>query len=260
MKEFIWDFWRFFHSIVIAVRRDVPFRRRDVIEVMIRQVRFGGQQGFRLIGIAALILGFGTVAQSAAQLQKLGGVDALAPLLVGVLVRDLGPLVTVLIVVSRSVSAVASELASMKANGEIDALKGCGVSPLSYLVVPRILGGAAAIFLLATHFLMISLVAGFIFSRFFVAMPVNKFFHDILMSVTPIDFVIFIVKTFGLGIMVFGIACYSGLRTRGTSFEIPQATSGAVVRSFIFAFAFQIVISSFYYISLLSARSGGGLF
>jgi phospholipid/cholesterol/gamma-HCH transport system permease protein len=260
VKEFLWDFWRFFYSITIAVRRDHPFQRRDVREVMVRQIKFGGMQGFRLIAIAALILGFGTVAQSAAQLQKLGGVDVLAPLLVGVLVRDLGPLVTVLIVVSRSVSAVASELASMKSNGEIDALKGCGVSPLSYLVVPRMVGGALAIFLLATHFLMISLSAGFIFSRFFVSIPVNKFFHDILMSVDPIDFLIFVVKTFGLGFIVFGIACYSGLRTRGTSFEIPQATTGAVVRSFIFAFAFQIVISSFYYITLLSSRSVGGLF
>ncbi len=226
----------------------------------VRQVRFGGQQGFRLIAMAALILGLATVAQSVTQLQKLGGVDVLAPLLVGVFVRDLGPLVTVLIVVSRSVSAVASELAAMKANGEIDALKGVGVSPLSYLVVPRILGGALSIFFLAIHFLWISLTTGFIFSRVFVNIPIEKFFQDLLMTVSPLDFAIFTMKTFGLGMIVFALACYSGLRTRGTSFEIPQATTGAVVRSFIFAFGFQIVISSFYYLALLSGRNGAGVF
>jgi phospholipid/cholesterol/gamma-HCH transport system permease protein len=260
VKDFIWDFWRFLYSVVASVRRDQPLHRKDVREVTLRQVRFGGQQGLRLIAMAALILGLATVAQSATQLQKLGGVDILAPLLVGVFIRDLGPLVTVLIVVSRSVSAVASELASMKANGEIDALKGVGVSPLSYLVVPRIIGGAFSIFFLGIHFLWISLTTGFVFSRLFVNIPLFKFFQDLLVSVTPLDFTIFFLKTFGLGIIVFALACYSGLRTRGSSFEIPIATTGAVVHSFIFAFAFQILISSFYYLTLLSSRVSSGVF
>ncbi|MEO5667601.1 MAG: ABC transporter permease [Bdellovibrionota bacterium] len=252
-------FASFVEELFSSVARDRVLSRGDIRRVVARQVKFTGQQAFRLVAIAAVFVGGMTVAQSAAQLQRWGGSQALGPLLVGVIFRDLGPLLTALIVISRSVSAVASELSSMKSNGEIEMLKASGISPLSYLVFPRVAGGAIAILFLTMHFVWIALAAGFVAAQFFVVLPWSRFLSDLLGAVGPTDIFIFFVKTLGTGFIVFSLACFYGLRISGRNYEIPQATTQAVVASFLMAFGLQICLSITYYLSV-SARWGlGGL-
>lgn len=252
-------FWSFLISVWQAYRLDRPLSHHDVRLVIMRQIYFTGLQAFRLVGMGALILGVITVAQSASQLTRLGGSDAIGPILVGAFIRELGPLVTVVVVVARSVSAIASELSSMKANGEIDGLRATGISPLSYLVVPRVLSGAISTLLLAIHFVWISFSVGFLVSQFFINMPADRFIENVFMNITGIDLLIFILKTFTLGCFVFLLACFCGLRTAGTTLEIPQATTKAVVWSFMLSFGVQIAISGTYYLILLQRSGLGGL-
>jgi phospholipid/cholesterol/gamma-HCH transport system permease protein len=253
------SFWAFLMSVYGAFVEDRPLHHHDVRQVILRQIFFTGLQAFRLVGMGALIIGTVTVAQSSTQLSRLGGSEALGPILVGAFIRELGPLVTVVVVVARSVSAIASELSSMKANGEIEGLRAVGVSPLSYLVVPRVLSGAISTLLLAIHFVWISFGVGFVVAQFFVNMPFDRFFENVITNVSILDITIFVVKTFSLGSLVFLLACYCGLRTSGTSFEIPQATTKAVVWSFMLSFGAQIVISGVYYLWLLQRAGLGGL-
>lgn len=224
--------------------------------VIIRQLKFTGAQAFRLVGVAAIFVGVMTVAQSTAQLQRWGGGNALGPLLIGAIVRELGPLLTTLIVVSRSASAVASELSSMKANGEIDMLKSIGVSPLSYLVIPRVLGGALALFFLTIHFVGIALCSGFFAAQIFVKVSLEKFMLDILHTISMADVSIFLFKTIGTGLGIFLLATFVGLRTGGRSWEVPQATTQAVVWSFMLAFVLQISTSIFYYAAVVGFDLG----
>ncbi len=253
------SFWAFLVSVFYSFREDKPLHHHDVRQVILRQIFFTGLQAFRLVGMGALILGTVTVAQSSSQLSRLGGSDALGAILVGAFIRELGPLVTVVVVVARSVSAIASELSAMKANGEIEGLRAAGVSPLSYLVVPRVVSGAISTLLLAIHFVWIAFGVGFFVAQFFVNMPWDRFFENIIMSVSALDLTIFVLKTFTLGTLVFLLACYCGLRTSGTSFEIPQATTKAVVWSFMLSFGSQILISGSYYLWLLQRSGLGGL-
>lgn len=251
-------FASFVDELFVSVARDRVLSRGDIRRVITRQVKFTGQQAFRLVGIAALFVGVMSVAQSAAQLQRWGGSQALGPLLVGVIFRELGPLLTGLIVISRSVSAVASELSAMKANGEIEMLKASGISPLSYLVFPRVAGGALALVFLTMHFVWIALAAGFVSAQFFVVLPWTRFLSDLLGALGPTDIFIFLLKTFGTGFMVFSLACFYGLRTAGRNYEIPQATTQAVVASFLTAFGLQICLSLVYYMSLAQRWGLGG--
>ena len=255
--SFLVFFTSYLGELFRSSREDKVFQRRDVRMVILRQLKFTGAQSFRLVGIAALFVGIMTVAQSTAQLQRFGGGNALGPLLVAAIIRELGPLLTTLIVVSRSVSAVASELSSMKANGEIELLQSVGVSPLSYLVIPRVLGGAFSVFLLCIHFVAVALVSGFIFGQLFVSMPLSKFVLDILHTLSPIDVVIFTLKSLGAGFGIFLLATFVGLRTSGRSYEVPQATTQAVVYSFLVTFAFQAFTSLFYYFVILDFSFGG---
>ena len=227
--------------------------------MIFRQIFFTGLQAFRLVAVGALILGIVTVAQSGSQLSRLGGSDALGSILVAAFVRELGPLVTVIVVVARSVSAIASELSSMKANGEIDGLRATGVSPLSYLVVPRVLSGAVSTMLLAMHFVWIAFAVGFFAAQFFINMPLDRYIDHITSSLAVTDLLIFFLKTFSLGFVVFLVACFCGLRTTGASFEIPQATTKAVVWSFGFCFIVQLTISGVYYFIVFQRSGLGGL-
>lgn len=244
--------------MIKAWKLDAPLRHKDVQMVIYRQIYFTGAQALHLIALFAGILGVLTVSQSASQLQRFGGGDALGPLLIAAIVRELGPLVTVLIVTARSVTAVASELSSMRANGEIDALRACGVSPLSYLVVPRILGGAISTFILAMHFVWISLVVGYASSQLVVEIPLAKFLESVTSTLSVLDLVIFFLKTGFLGFIVFLAAAFSGMRTTGASYEIPVATTRAVMWSFLTALAFQMLVSALYYVYQLQLRGWDG--
>ncbi len=251
-STYVWELFR-------ASKEDRVFHRRDVRTVILRQLKFTGAQSFRLVGIAALFVGIMTVAQSTAQLQRFGGGNALGPLLVAAIIRELGPLLTTLIVVARSVSAVASELSSMKANGEIELLHSVGVSPLSYLVLPRVLGGAFSVFLLCIHFVAVALTSGYLFGQLFVKMPLAKFVLDILHTLSPADIVLFTFKSLGAGVGIFLLATFVGLRTSGRSYEVPQATTQAVVYSFLLTFTFQAATSLFYYFVVMNFTFGGSL-
>lgn len=253
------SFWAFLKAVVEAWRIDRPLEHLDVRQVIIRQIYFTGTQAFRLVALGAIVMGILAVAQSASQLKKFGGSEALGSILIAAFVRELGPLLTTVVVVARSVSAIASELSAMKANGEIDSLRGIGVSPMSYLVVPRVLSGAIATLLLAMHFVWIAFGVGFLVAQFYVEIPFERFIDGVISSLQPIDLVIFFLKTFTLGFVVFLLACFCGLRTTGASFEIPQATMKAVVWSFMFCFVIQFFISGAYYFFLLQRAGLGGV-
>ncbi len=252
-------FVSFIEELFASVARDRALNRGDIRRVIERQVKFTGQQAFRLVALAAILVGLMTVAQSAAQLQRWGGSQALGPLLVAAIFRELGPLLAALIVISRSVSAVASELSSMKANGEIEMLKASGISPLSYLVFPRVAGGALSLMFLTMHFVWIALAVGFAAAQFFVVLPWGRFVSDIMNALGPADVLVFFLKTCGTGFLIFSLACFYGLRTSGRSYEIPQATTQAVVASFLVTFGLQICLSISYYLSLAHRWGLGGL-
>jgi len=133
------------------------------------------------------------------------------------------------------------------------------VSPLSYLVVSRVLSGALSTLLLAMHFVWIALAVGFVAAQVFIDMTWDRYILSITTALAPVDLFIFFTKTFVLGFVVFLLACFCGLRTSGASFEIPQATTKAVVWSFMFCFAAQILISGIYYFFMLQRMGLAGI-
>ena len=252
-------FISFIASVWKALLQDKPLARHDVRQVIIRQIYFTGLQAFRLVAIAAFVFGIVAVAQSGSQLKRLGGSDVLGNILVATFIRELGPMVVLVVVVARSVSAVASELSAMKSNGEIDGLRAVGVSPLSYLVVSRAVSGAVSTMLLTMHFVWIAIMVGFVTAQLFIDMTWGKYIVGITSSLAPVDLLIFFLKTFVLGLCVFLLACFCGLRTTGASFEIPQATTKAVVWSFMFCFVAQLTISGIYYFFVFQRMGLAGI-
>jgi len=249
----------YFLALGRAWSSDRPLKNKNIRKIILRQILFTGAQALRIVVVAAVVLSIVLIAQSSAQLQRLGGANSIGSIVSGFLIREAAAFVTLIVVVARSVSAVASELSTMKANGEIDSLRAAGVSVLSYLVIPRVVGGTLSTVLLAMHFAWISVLVGFAASSVLIDLSWSIYWDSLLSSLTVVDLSLFFFKAIVLSFVIFTMATFYGLRTTGAAFEVPQATTKAVVWSLMFCLIAQTIISVLYFWHLMMSRGLGGV-
>ncbi|HEX4924324.1 MAG TPA: ABC transporter permease [Bdellovibrionales bacterium] len=225
---------------------------RAIFSVVSAQIYFTGWQALPLIGALALATGAVVIMQSTAQLSRLGGAGMLGELLVAVIVREIGPLITALIVIARSGTAVASELGNMKVNRETEALEAMGINPLSYIVFPRIVGGIVSVVCLAFYFVLIALLGGYLVSYFFHDLSFVFYTDTLAQALTPFDVWFFLLKNIFGGTFIFVVCCYQGLLVKESPSEVPQVTTKAVVNSIIYVVGFNLILSLLSYVEQLT--------
>ena len=224
---------------------------RTVFTVVSAQVYFTGFQALPLISVLALATGAICVLESFAQLQLLGQSSMVGHLLITIIVREVGPLLTALIVVARSGTAVATEIGNMRANREIEALETMGINPLSYIVFPRLVGGTVSVVCLAFYFNIVALFGGFLAVSLAKDMPFT-FYCDLLTnSITVDDIGMFLLKNTFSGLIIFVVCCYQGLTVRQSAHEVPAMTTKGVVNAIIYVVVFNLGISTLFYIRQL---------
>jgi phospholipid/cholesterol/gamma-HCH transport system permease protein len=224
---------------------------RTVFSVVSSQIYFTGWQAMPLITVLAMASGGIVVLQSSTQLSIFGGSEMLGNLLVVLIVRELGPLITSLVVIARSGTAVASEIGNMRANREIEALESMGINPLSFIVFPRLVGGVISVVCLTFYFTLIALVGGYLLTRIIHDMPFSFYSASIIGALEVEDFGLFIHKTGFSGIMIFVICCYQGLLVQRSPTEVPQVTTRAVMNSIIYVTCFNLTVSALFYVNQL---------
>ena len=224
---------------------------RTVFSVVSSQIYFTGWQALPLITVLALATGGIVILQSSAQLAFIGNVQMLGNLLVVIIVREVGPLVTALIVIARSGTAVASEIGSMRVNREIEALESVGINPLSYIVFPRIVGGVVSVVCLAFCFNVIALLGGFLVARLLNDMSFDFYGETLSNALTGADVGLFLLKNCFSGSIIFVVSCYQGLLVKQSPHEVPQATTRAVVNSIIYVTTFNLIVTLLFYLNQL---------
>lgn len=224
---------------------------RAVIQVISQQVYFTGFQALPLISVLGLATGGLVIMQSSAQLSLFGGQGVVGDLLVALVLRELAPLMTALVVVARSGTAVASELGNMKVHREIEALEVMGIHPLSYVVFPRLVGGVISLMCLGVYFALIAFLGGFLISKSFHHISFDLFLNMVSEAITPTDVVFFFLKLFVAGLLVFSICCHYGLSVHRGSYEVPQVATKAVVHSLLAVISFQVLASFLFYLDRL---------
>lgn len=225
---------------------------RTVMGVVSMQIYFTGWQAMPLITLLSLASGTIVILQSAVQLNLVGGGEMIGNLLVVILVREVGPLMTAFVVIARSGTAVASEIGTMKVNKEIDALEVMGIHPLSYVVFPRLAGGIISVLCLAFYFNLIALLGGFIVTRFIQnEMPVSFYIDSLVQALAIEDVWLFLIKNSFSGAIIFVICCYQGLLVKQSPHEVPQVTTKAVVNSMIYVVLFNLSVTAIYYLNQL---------
>jgi phospholipid/cholesterol/gamma-HCH transport system permease protein len=149
---------------------------------------------------------------------------------IGVL-RELGVLLTAIIVAGRSGSAFAAELGAMQLNEEVDALYATGVDPFEALVLPRVLGLVIALPLLTVIADIIGLMGGALLCRFLLDMPLTQFVNRVNESIAPTTFWVGILKAPVFALLIGLAGCYRGMQVRGSSRALGRLTTVAVVQS-----------------------------
>jgi len=245
--------WVYLASVVYSVLLLVPQPttwRRTVREVLARQILFTGVEAVRFTAAIAFFVGIGVVVQAQLWLQKIGQSTAVGPLLVAVIVREVGPLLANVIVLVRSGNAITVELANMKQSGELRVLDAQGLDPLVYLVVPRVIGVMISVFCLAVIMIATSLMSGYL-----VALALDLkvgspafFLKGIVSSITPADPPSVATRSLLPGMIAAVICCAEGLSVGPMATEVPRAVTRAVQRSFISLFITSVLISVVSYV------------
>jgi phospholipid/cholesterol/gamma-HCH transport system permease protein len=192
--------------------------------------------------LIGLILAF----QSAIAMQKFGAQVFVADLIVISLFRELGPLITAIVFASRSGSAYAAEIGTMKVNEEIDALTTMGIDPVKFLAIPRMISGVVVMPLLTMFNLLCGLIGCGLVMLSLGFRPVT-FLNRIQEAATLGDLAGGLVKTLVFGAMIAGIGCLRGLQTGTGASAVGDSATKAVVSSIIAVVVVDGVFAVVYY-------------
>ncbi len=224
---------------------------RTIYGVVSAQIYFTGYQALPLITVLGLASGGIVVMQSTTQLSLVGGTGMMGNLLAAIVVRELAPLITALIVVARSGAAVTSEIGNMRVNREIQALEAMGINPISYIVFPRVVGGVISNLCLAFYYIVIALLGGYFVTRVQQEMPFFYYVDSLVAAFSFDDVYIFLLKNTFDGLIIAMVCCYQGLQVGRSPTEVPQATTRAVVDSIGYTVGFNLVVTVLFYLKSL---------
>lgn len=243
-----------FKMIYLSVRATIYDQAqgwRQVLSVVSAQIYFTGWQALPIITILALASGGLVIMQSAAQLSIVGGSSMLGHLIVAITMRELAPLLTALIVIARSGTAVASEIGTMRVNREIEALETMGINPLSFIVFPRLAGGIISVICLGFYFNLVSMLGGYLVARVIQHMPFHYYLNTLANAITVGDFALYFLKNSFSGAIIFIVSCYQGMLVKQSPHEVPQVTTKAVMNSIIYVVGFNLLVTTLFYLNTL---------
>jgi phospholipid/cholesterol/gamma-HCH transport system permease protein len=247
--HFILEISRQALQTIISLVSHPSFGNPAIRTVLFKQIYFTGLEAAKIIVLVALILGTVIVSQV---LGLLGGGNGslTGKVLVWVVFLELGPLLTAMIVIARSGTAIAAELGSMKINGEVAVLERLGIHPERYLLLPRVIGVGVAVFLLTVYFVLTAFIGGFLLVSVGRHVPYDQFLQGILASLGLREVAVLVVKTFAFGTIIPLICCNAGMSVGTSATEIPQAATRAVITSLFAVFVLDGLIT---YLSSLLA-------
>ena len=232
----------FFGQILIGAVSLLRHPGRFPIKALVHQMELVGVTALPIIGLMSFLIGIVIAQQGSVQLEQFGA-EALTVNLVGrITLRELGVLMTAIMVAGRSGSAFAAQLGTMKLTEEIDAMRTIGISPIEVLVIPRIMAATFMMVLLGFYASVVAIVGGAVVGDLALGIPFWTFLSRIQEVVPEHDLWVGLIKAPVFGLIVALAGCYNGLQVRGNSEEVGRRTTMAVV-SAIFA---VIVLDAFF--------------
>jgi len=220
---------------------------RDVCRaIAMRQIFYTSFQALGLISVVALFIGATLIVQT----ELLGGAlnrETAGRVLIAVVLRELAPLVTAILVAGRSGTAIATELGVMRVNSEVLALASLGIDPPRFLVWPRMVATIVSVPILTVYFSALAVFGGFVAAFVMDSHGLGDWQSGVAMGLTPADIPLFLTKSLGLGGLIGWLCSYYGLDVGVSPTEVPQKASRAVVQTLLACIIFNAIVTVAFY-------------
>ncbi|MGE5216896.1 MAG: MlaE family lipid ABC transporter permease subunit [Chloroflexota bacterium] len=217
-------------------------RWRDVLRV----AEAAGVNALPIVALVSFLMGLIMAFQAAIPLRQFGAQLFIANLIGLSMLRELGPLMTAIILAGRSGSAFAAEIGTMKVREEIDALKTMGLDPVRFLIVTRVIAAVCMTPLLTIFADLLGLMGGSVV-MLSLGFPLITYFHQVQYAVTYGSLIGGLIKSFVFGVLIAGIGCLRGLQTKSAASSVGESTTSAVVSGIILIAITDGIFSVIYY-------------
>jgi phospholipid/cholesterol/gamma-HCH transport system permease protein len=223
-------------------------RRQVAFRVLVLQILFTGVEALSVVSLIALSIGAVIIIEGGTILPRFGQTSLVYSILIVVITRELGPILTAFIIIARSGTAIATELGNMVVSHEVEAYVSVGISPISYLVVPRVLGVTISMVALTIFFNFFGLFGSYLVSQLVKPVPVLEYFGALLRAFQLRDLVSMLVKSIVFGVIVSVVATFQGFKVGFSVTEIPRAAIRAVGQGFVLCFLADALITLVSYV------------
>ena len=241
-------------DLVLAIQDWTYLGARSIANIF-RQPRYVGDtlQQADLIGVGSLpivvLAGFFTGAvlavQSANTLQRFGSITLIGQLVSLSMVRELGPVLTGLMVAGRNASGMASELGSMVVTEQIDAMRALGTDPMKKLVAPRVISTVFMLFFLTILSDFVGLAGGLFVSKVLLNLDARQYWSNAWQALVFQDVFMGLVKPLLFGFIIATVGCYYGMTARGGTQGVGRATTQAVVAASVLIVVVDLFVTQF---------------
>lgn len=231
---------------------------------IIIQAYFTGVEIFPILVIVATLFGAVVIVEVMTLMGKMGFDDVMGSIMVVVIIRELGPILTAFLIAGRSGASLSTFIGSMVINSEVDALATMGVNPIRYLVMPGLIGGTIATFAMTIIFSATAIGCGFLAIKSIILLTGNMFHlqltwaylsTEILSALSLTDFVLIILKPLVFGSIITTNACYQALNIQHDFRQVPKATARSVIKSFLYIVVADVFMSVFYFLDYMNEIS-----
>jgi phospholipid/cholesterol/gamma-HCH transport system permease protein len=244
------DFVRDSHDVIAFVGRSAeallgvlfrPWRLRPAS--ISRQISETGLNALPIVGLMAIMIAIVIGYQGIAQLRPYGAQIFTINLVAVSVLREMGVLITAIIVAGRSGSAFTAEIGVMKSREEIDALEAMGLGPMELLVIPRLLGILITLPLLTFYADIMGLVGGAMISQSLLHMPPLPYIEHVRLAASTDDLFVGLIKAPIFAFFIGAVGCMHGLRVRGSAESVGRETTRAVVKGIFLVIIFDALFS-----------------
>ena len=218
--------------------------------VLTFQILFTAVEALPVIAILSLGLGAIIIVQGVSLLPQFGQGQLVYTILITVITRELGPILTAFIIAARSGTAIATELGNMVVSHEIEAYTANGINPISYLVVPRFLGVTVSLILLNVYFNIFGLLGSYFVTALITTVDFRDYFFNLLNALTVVDVLVSFLKSAVSGAIISTVATFYGFKVEQASTEVPVMAIKSVGRGFMLLIVANAFLTVMYYLWL----------
>jgi phospholipid/cholesterol/gamma-HCH transport system permease protein len=235
-------------SAARTVVMDVFERRRLAYGRAMHQAMAVGIGSLPILSLITFFIGTILALQSAYELRKFGAMQFVADAVAISVSRELGPLITAILVIGRSGSSFAAELGTMKVNEEIDALETMALDPVRFLVAPKLLSMLLMMPCLTIWADFMGVVGGAVFGMAAAGFTFKTYIVATLNALALRDIVTGLIKSLMFGLVITTVGCQEGLRTGLGAEEVGRSTTAAVVKSIFLVIMVDLIFTAMFYV------------